>query len=91
MKGKSFVSLMSYIAIAFIAVALILSKLLGWLVNPAIASSLTLIAQIIAYAITAVFAFSFAKSKRSMGWMIAYVIFVILIVVFTILNFTAIF
>ena len=89
--GKSFVNLVAYIAIAFIAVALILSKLLGWLVNPAIAGALTLVAQIIAYGITAVFAFSFAKAKRSAGWMVAYVIFIILIVVFSILNFTALF
>ena len=88
--GKSFVNLVAYIAVAFIAIALILGKVLGWLINPSIINALNLIAQIIAYAITAVFAFSFAKSKRSAGWMIAYVIFIILIIVFTVLNFTAI-
>lgn len=89
--GKSFINLMAYVAIAFIAVALVLSKLLGWLVNPVIAGSLTLVAQIIAYGITAVFGFAFAKSKKGAAWMVAYVIFIVLIVVFTILNFTALF
>ena len=88
--GKSFVNFMAYIAVAFIAVALVLGKLLGWLVNPAIVGALNLIAQIIAYAIAAVFAFYFAKSKKGSGWMIAYVVFVILIILFTVLNFTAI-
>lgn len=87
MKGKSFVSLMSYISIALIAVSLILGKLLGWLVNPSIVNVMNLIAQIIAYVITAVYAFAFAKSKRSMGWMVAYIIFVIAIIVFLVLGF----
>ena len=88
--GKSFVNFMAYITVAFIAVALVLGKLLGWLVNPAIVASLNLIAQIIAYAIAAVYAFYFAKAKKSSGWMIAYIVFVLLIIVFTVLNFTAV-
>ena len=39
--------------------------------------ALNLIAQIIAYAITAVYAFAYAKSRKSIGWMIAYIIFVL--------------
>lgn len=87
MKGKSFVSLMSYIAIAFIAVALILSKILGvFNLSSSIIGALNLIAQVIAYTITAVYAFAFAKSKRSMGWMIAYVCFVLAIIIFLVLG-----
>ncbi|MBR6778994.1 MAG: hypothetical protein IKM43_02445 [Clostridia bacterium] len=91
MKGKQVVNFLAYISIAFIALALILGKLLGWLINPNVLNALNLIAQIIAYTITAIYAFSFAKGKKSKGWMIAYVIFVILIVVFTILNTATIF
>ncbi len=87
MKGKSFVSFLSYIAIALIAVSLVLGKLLGWLVHPNVLNALILVAQIVAYTITAVYAFSFARSKKSIGWMVAYIIFVILIIVFTGLNF----
>lgn len=91
MKGKSFVNFIAYISIALIAVALILGKLLGWLISANILNALNLIAQVIAYLITAVFAFRFAKSKKSIGWMVAYIIFVVLIIVFTGLNFSTIF
>jgi len=74
------------LSVALIAIVLIFSRLLGWLVNPQILSVLNLVAQIIAYTITAVFAFFFAKSKRSNVWMICYIIFVILIIVFLVLG-----
>lgn len=87
MKGKQFVSFLSYIAIAFIAVALILGKIFAAVgLSSSITGALSLIAQVIAYAITAVYAFAFAKSKRSMGWMVAYIIFVIAIIVFLVLG-----
>ena len=87
MKGKAFVSFMSYIAIAFIAVALILGKLLSFFgLSSSVIGALNLIAQVIAYTITAIYAFAFAKSKKSIGWMIAYVIFVIAIIVFLVLG-----
>ncbi len=87
MKGKQVVNFLAYIAIAFVAVALIL----GWIfakcgLSSSVISALSLIAQIIAYAITAVFAFYYAKSRRNIGWMIAYVIFVVAIVVFLVLG-----
>ena len=87
MKGKQFVSLLSYIAIAFIAIALILGKILSAVgLSSSVIGALNLIAQIIAYAITAVYAFAYAKSKRNIGWMIAYIIFVIAIIVFLVLG-----
>ena len=88
MKGKGFVNFVAYIAVAFIAVALVLSKIFS--VFPKLSTvtgALTLIAQIIAYTITAVYAFYFAKSKKHIAWMIAYVLFVIAIIVFFILGF----
>ena len=87
MKGKQFVSFLSYIAIAFIAVALILGKVFTAVgLSSSVINALSLIAQIIAYSITAVYAFAYAKSKKSMGWMVAYIIFVIAIVVFLVLG-----
>lgn len=91
MKGKSIVNFLAYISIGLIAVVLVVGKLLGWLVNPNFLNVLNLIAQIIAYVITAVFGFFFAKSKKKMGWMVAYIIFVVIIIVFTGFNFAAIF
>ncbi len=89
MKGKSVVNFLSYIAIAFVAVALILVQIfshLKWGGANGLINALNLIAQIIAYAITAFFAFWYAKSRKSIGWMIAYVIFVIVIIVFLVIN-----
>lgn len=85
MKSNKFVNFLAYISVALIAVALILSKLLGWLISPQVLNILNLIAQIIAYTITAVYAFFYAKSKRNIGWMVAYIIFVIAIIVFLVL------
>ena len=87
MKGKSFVSFLSYIAIAFIAVALILGKILGAVgLSSTVVGALNLIAQIIAYAITAVYAFAYAKSRKHIAWMICYILFVIAIIVFLVLG-----
>ena len=87
MKGKGFVNFVAYISIAFIAVALILGKIFSAFPKLAtVTSALTLIAQIIAYTITSVFAFYYAKSRKQIGWMIAYVLFVIAIIVFLILG-----
>ena len=83
MKGKGFVNFMAYIAIAFIAVALILGKILSaFNLSSTITGSLDLIAKVIAYAITAVFAFYYAKSRKHIAWMICYIIFVVAIIVF---------
>ena len=87
MKGKSFVSFLSYIAIAFIAIALILGKILSAVgLSSTVVGALNLIAQIIAYAITAVYAFAYAKSRKSIGWMVAYIIFVVAIIIFLVLG-----
>ena len=87
MKGKQFVNLMAYIAIAFIAIALILGKILSAVgLSSTVIGALNLIAQVIAYTITAVYAFFYAKAKRHIGWMIAYIVFVIAIIVFLVLG-----
>ncbi|MBQ9795375.1 MAG: hypothetical protein IJW36_00235 [Clostridia bacterium] len=87
MKGKGFVNFMAYIAIAFIAVALILGKILSAVgLSSTVIGALNLVAQIIAYAITAVFAFYYAKSRKHIAWMICYIIFVIAIIVFLVLG-----
>ena len=87
MKGKQFVNFLAYIAIAFVAVALLLAKVFSALnVSSNLIGAFKLIAEVIAYAITAVFAFYYAKSRRHIGWMIAYIVFVIVIIVFLVLN-----
>ena len=87
MKGKGFINLLAYFAVAFIAVALILTKIFTAFPRlMAVADALTMIAQVVAYSITAVYAFYFAKSKKHIAWMILYVLFVIAIIVFFVLG-----
>jgi len=87
MKNKQFVNLMAYISIAFIATSLILTKILGALeVGSALIGALDLIAQVIAYSITAVYAFFFAKTRKNIGWLIAYVVFIVAIIFFIIIR-----
>ena len=87
MKGKNFVNFVAYIAIAFIAVALILGRIFSAVgLSSTIIGALNLIAQVIAYTITAVFAFAYAKNAKHIGWMIAYILFVIAIIVFLVLG-----
>lgn len=87
MKGKGFVNFVAYIAIAFIAVALILGRIFSAVgLSSTVIGALNLIAQVIAYTITAVFAFAYAKSKKHIGWMIAYILFIIAIIVFLVLG-----
>lgn len=87
MKGKGFVNLLAYFAVAFIAVALILTKIFSSFPKLiAVTEALTLVAQVIAYSITAVYAFYYAKSKKHIAWMIAYILFVIAIIVFFVLG-----
>jgi len=86
-KGKQFVNFMAYLSVAFIAVALILGKILGAVgLSSSIVSALNLLAQVIAYTITAVFAFFYAKSRKHIAWMICYIIFVVAIIIFFILG-----
>ena len=88
MKGKQVVNFLSYIAVALIAVALVLFKIFSSFDGlTSIANAMEKVAQIIAYSIVAVYAYSYARSKKHIGWMIAYIIFVIAIIVFLVLGF----
>ncbi len=90
MKSNSFLNALAYFAIALIAVSSVLAFLLGWLINDSVLGILTLVAQCIAYLVTAVYGFFYARSKKTIGWMVAYIIFIVLIIVFTGVNFTKI-
>lgn len=86
MKSNSFLNALAYFAVALIAISLTLASVLGWLINESVIGILMSVAQIIAYIITAIFGFFYAKSKKTIGWMVAYIIFLVLIIVFTGLN-----
>ncbi len=88
MKSNKFVNFLAYISIALIAVVVFIG-IFDWLINPEIISLLRQIALVIAEVITAVYAFDYAKSKKNIGWMIAYFVFIAFIIVSTILGFTS--
>lgn len=81
-KFEKFLNFIAYVAIVFVALAV----LLGWLWPDLLI--LRRIAEIIAYFITAISAFYFARSKRNVWVMISYVVACILIIVFLILGVT---
>lgn len=86
MKGKQIVNFFAYVSIILIGVALLLNFILGKLgVTAQVVYAIDLIAKCLAYIVTAIFAFLYAKSRRNAGFMIAYVIAVILIIVMIIL------
>lgn len=86
MKGKHIVNFLAYVSIALIALALVLELIFSKVgINAAVVNAMNIIAECIAYAITAVFAFFYARSRRNIGYMIGYFVAVVLIVVLVIL------
>ena len=73
---RRIVNFCSYIAIVFIALALLLARFI-----PSVASALTLVGNIIAYLVTASCGFFYARSKRHWGFIIVWLIAVIIIAV----------
>ena len=76
---KALLNFAAYIAVALIGVALIVKAIVG--ADSQFGSTLSLIAQIIAYVLVAVYGFLYARSKRSLVLMIVWVVSIILIVV----------
>ena len=82
MKGKQFVNFLAYGAIMLVALALVLQRIFNAVgLSSTLIGVMNTVAQCIAYAITAVFAFLYAKSKRNIWFMISYIIAVVLIIV----------
>ena len=75
---KSFANLLSYIAVIFVGVALILQKVLD---GGQIAQILKMIAEIFAYVILAISSFAYARSRRSIIFVLVWVVAVVLIIV----------
>lgn len=75
---KKFLNLLAYIAIVAIAVALLFGLIFK---NSEIASALTLVAECIAYLVTAIYAFYYVAKQRNTVVTIVYVIAVVAIVV----------
>lgn len=80
--GK-FLNILAYISIVLVAVALVLAKVLGWAkAGQDIASAMRLVANVIAYLITAIAAFYYVRSKKNIWFTIVYIVALVLIIVF---------
>lgn len=73
---RSFLNLIAYVAIFCIGVALLIGKFSG-----SIAGAFRTVAEILAYAVTAVSAFYYAVSRRHWAYYLIWVICVVLIIV----------
>ena len=75
---RSLLNLLAFIAIGLVGVALLLSKVgLGG----EISSALTLVANLLAYIITAVAAFYFVRNKNNVWLWVVYAVALVLIVI----------
>lgn len=85
-KFKKFVNMLAFIGIVAIALVLLLNLILE-AVNAGsdVVQAMDLIAQCIAYLVTAIYAFYFILSKHSPAYTITYVVAVILIIVLLII------
>lgn len=78
MSGKKFLGTIAFIATVCIAFALMFRAIFES--NPTVVNALMLVGEIIAFAITAVCAFSFVKAKKHIAWKIIYAIAVTAII-----------
>lgn len=79
---KKFLNLVAFIGIVAVAVALLIGLIFG---ESEVASAFKLVAQCIAYLVTAIYAFFYIKQERNTVLTIVYVVAVIAIVVLLII------
>lgn len=79
-KFQKFLNFLAYVAIIFVAVALLLGRFITSL------SALRDIAEILAYFITAISAYYYARSKRNPWIIVAYIAAVVIVIVMLVLR-----
>lgn len=83
-KFKQFLNLIAFIGVIAVAAALLFKWIFGG--NLELAHALTIVAQSIAYLVTAIYAFFYVYAKRNPVLTIVYLVCVIAIVVLLILT-----
>ncbi len=81
---QSILSFIAYIGIGCIAIALLMTLIFKN--DSQIASAFRTIGEVIAYIISIIFAYSWVKNHKKVGWIVCYVIFVVTIVILFILT-----
>ena len=77
-------SFVAYIAIGFIAVALLLTLIFKG--NTTVSNVFNAIGQVIAYILCIILAFYWVKEHKQIAWIVCYVVFVVTILVLFILT-----
>ena len=81
---SSFISLVAYIGIGCIAIALLFTLIFKN--DSTVASAFRTVGEVIAYLISIILAYSWVKNHKQIGWIVCYVIFVVTIVILFILT-----
>ena len=86
-RRTNILNVLSYVSVICVGLALLIAWALSF-INGAgtVAAALEIIAECLAYIVVACYSFSFARAK-GIWWLIAWVVAVVLIVVFKILSF----
>ena len=82
--GK-FLNLLAFIGIIMVAVALLIAKIASWINGSSggsLVSALSLVANFIAYLITAIAAFYYVRSKKNIWISIVFIVALIIMLVF---------
>ena len=81
LNTKKFFNAMAFVALCIAGIALLVSKILGWLnAGVQFANILNQVAYVLAFVVTAVAAFYYVRTKRSVAWTVIYVLAVLLVV-----------
>ena len=81
---SSFISLIAYIGIGCIAIALLFTLI--YKNDSTVASAFRTVGEVIAYLISIILAYSWVKNHKQIGWIVCYVVFVVTIVILFILT-----
>lgn len=84
MGFNSILSLVAYIGIGCISVALILALIFEG--NSKLPQAFSAVGQVIAYIICMVLAYSWVRTHKQIAWIVCYVVFVVTIIVLFILT-----
>ena len=84
---KKFMNMLAFVGLVCVAAALLLAKILGWLkAGASVVGALMTVGQCIAYIVTMVYAFQYVRSKRNIGWKIAYLVAALVVILMVILS-----
>ena len=85
LNAKKFFHAMAFVALVISGIALLISKIFFG-ANTTVAAVLNNIAYILAFTVTGFFAFFYVRTKRSVVWLVVYIIAVVIVVIPLVLS-----